>query len=214
MTLHDDKGDKIKAGVLISGRGSNMQALIEAAKLASFPVQIALVLSDNPNAKGLETARAAGIEAAALARADFDSREAFETALADRLESAGCQFVCLAGFMRLLTATFIRRFEGRILNIHPSLLPKYPGLDTHERALAAGEREHGCTVHFVNEEMDEGPVIGQARVPVLPDDTPDTLAQRVLEKEHRLYPACLDLVASGVVTYQGQEESGRPALSL
>lgn len=206
--------DKIKVGVLISGRGSNMQALIEAAKLASFPVEIALVLSDNPNAKGLETARAAGIEAAALPREEFESREAFETALADRLEAAGCQFVCLAGFMRILTTTFIHRFEGRILNIHPSLLPKYPGLDTHERALAAGEREHGCTVHFVNEGMDEGPVIGQARVPVLPGDTPDSLAERVLAKEHRLYPACLDLVASGVVTYRGQLESGRPALSL
>ena len=205
---------RIKTGVLISGRGSNMSALVAAAKAADYPAEIVLVLSDTPGAKGLETAAADGIETDVVQRARFDSRDGFETALADRLDAAGCEIICLAGFMRLLTSTFISRFRGRILNIHPSLLPKFPGLDTHERALAAGEREHGCSVHFVNEGMDEGPVIGQARVPVEPDDSPDSLAARVIAREHQLYPACLKLVAERAVSYESQLMAGEPAVRL
>ena len=191
-----------------------MMALVEAAKAENYPAEIALVLSDDPRAKGLETAAAAGIATGVVERSNFEIRADFEAELADKLEAAGCTLVCLAGFMRLLKETFIHRFEGRILNIHPSLLPKYPGLDTHERALAAGESEHGCTVHFVNEGMDEGPIIGQAQVSVSSDDTPASLAARVLVLEHQLYPACLKLVAEGAVTYSGQLKSTKPALQL
>jgi formyltetrahydrofolate-dependent phosphoribosylglycinamide formyltransferase len=189
-----------RVAVLISGRGSNMAALIEAAKAADYPAEIVLVLSDRAEAAGLERARAAGI-AAAFVRAERPGRAAFEAALGERLTTAGVELVCLAGFMRILSADFVSRWEGRIINIHPSLLPAFPGLDTHARALAAGAARHGCTVHFVTAGVDEGPVILQAEVPVLAGDTPETLAERVLAEEHRLYPEALAMVARGLASH-------------
>ena len=186
-------------GILISGRGSNMAALIEAAKAADYPAEIVLVLSNVPDAAGLETARAAGIATAAIDHRPYRrDRAAHERAMAERLDQAGVEIVCLAGYMRLLSPYLVGRYAGRMLNIHPSLLPAYPGLDTHARVLAAGEAEHGCTVHLVTEVMDEGPILAQARVKVLPGDTEETLAARVLEQEHRLYPAALAAHVLGV----------------
>lgn len=182
----------MRVAVLISGRGSNMEALIEAARDPAFPAEIALVLSNKPDAAGLETARAAGIATAAIDHRPFrGDREAHERAIDAALEAAGIECVCLAGYMRLLTPFLCGRWAGRMLNIHPSLLPAYPGLHTHERVLKAGETQHGCTVHLVTEVMDEGPILGQAAVPVLDGDTPEILAARVLAEEHRLYPAML-----------------------
>lgn len=169
-----------------------MAALIEAAKDADYPAEIVLVLSNVPDAAGLETARSAGIATAAIDHRPYRrDRQAHEQAIADRLEAEGVEIVCLAGYMRLLTPFLVNRYSGRMLNIHPSLLPAYPGLDTHARVLADGKTEHGCTVHLVTAVMDEGPILAQARVPVLPGDTEDSLAARVLTQEHRLYPAAL-----------------------
>ncbi len=193
-----------RVAVLISGRGSNLEALMEAARAADFPAEIVQVISNRPAAAGLDLARQAGIEAVAIDHTAFDGRAAFESEVGAALERAGAELVCLAGFMRLLTAGFIAHWRDRLINIHPSLLPLFPGLDTHARALAAGVKLAGCTVHFVREETDSGPIIGQAAVPVLPDDTPETLAARVLEAEHRLYPACLCLVAEGRVSVTGE----------
>ena len=187
-----------RVAVLISGRGSNMSALIEAAKAKDYPAEIVLVVSNRPDAAGLARAREAAIATAVIDHRLFrDDRAAFERALDDELREYRIDIVCLAGFMRLLTPWFITRWSGRILNIHPALLPEFKGLDTHGRALAAGVKRHGATVHFVVEETDAGPVISQQSVPVLQGDTEDTLAARVLEIEHRIYPEALRLVAEG-----------------
>jgi formyltetrahydrofolate-dependent phosphoribosylglycinamide formyltransferase len=183
---------KPKVGILISGRGSNMEALLHAAASPTYPAEIALVLSNNPNAPGLATAAAAGIPTLAIDHRPFKrDRAAHEAAIATALDTAGVEIVCLAGYMRLLTPFLVTRYAGRMLNIHPSLLPAFPGLDTHARALAAGVKLHGCTVHLVTEIMDEGPILAQAAVPILPTDDEPTLAARVLAQEHRLYPAAL-----------------------
>ena len=186
-----------RVGVLISGRGSNLGALIDAARAPGFPARIAIVISNRADAGGLEIAAGAGIATAVIDHNGFDGRETFEDALTAALEGAGVDIVCNAGFMRLLTENFTDRWRDRQLNIHPSLLPAYKGLHTHERALADGDRIAGCTVHVVREEMDEGPIVAQAAVPVLPGDDADSLAARVLAAEHRLYPHALALFASG-----------------
>ncbi|MDX1541358.1 MAG: phosphoribosylglycinamide formyltransferase [Geminicoccaceae bacterium] len=195
-------GERRPTAVLISGRGSNLQALIEGTARPVSSARIVLVLSDQ-EAPGLAHARAAGIEAATVDRRAFERREAFERVLDRRLRDAGAELICLAGFMRILSPRFVDRWRERILNVHPSLLPAFPGLDTHRRALDAGVRIHGCTVHLVRAEVDCGPIIVQGAVPVLPDDTPDVLAARVLEVEHRIYPYALDLLAAGRVRVEG-----------
>ncbi|MBR3370309.1 MAG: phosphoribosylglycinamide formyltransferase [Rhodobacteraceae bacterium] len=187
----------LRVAILISGSGSNMVALAQSMQ-GDHPARPCLVLSNDPAATGLSKARAMGIPAAAVDHRPFGrDRAAFEDALMRPLLEAQPDIVALAGFMRVLTPEFVARFEGRMLNIHPSLLPKYKGLNTHARAIAAGDSEAGCTVHEVTAALDDGPILGQARVPVLPDDTPDTLAARVLPMEHRLYPAVLRRVAMG-----------------
>jgi phosphoribosylglycinamide formyltransferase-1 len=189
-----------RVAVLISGRGSNMAALIEAAKHQNYPAEIALVVSNRPDAAGLERARESGIETAVVDHAPFGKdREAFERALQATLEARRVDLICLAGFMRLLTPWFVTRWAGRMLNIHPALLPAFKGLDTHRRALEAGATQHGATVHFVVPEMDSGPIVLQASVPVIAGDTEETLAARVLEVEHRIYPRALRMVAEGAV---------------
>ena len=189
-----------RSAILISGRGSNMRALIEAARDRDYPAEIVLVVSNRPDATGLQRAQAAGIATATVDHKRFgQDREAFERALQDVLIEHRIEIVCLAGFMRLLTPWFIAQWPNRLLNIHPALLPAFKGLDTHRRAIEAGVREHGATVHFVVPEMDSGPIIMQGAVPVSPGDTEDTLAARVLAVEHRIYPQALALVASGRV---------------
>lgn len=187
-----------RTAILISGRGSNMAALLDAARDPAYPAEVALVLSNRPGAPGLETARRAGVEALCLDHRPYGrERAAHEAAIQDALERRGIEIVCLAGYMRLLTPFLVGRWAGRMLNVHPSLLPAFPGLHTHERALAAGVKLHGCTVHLVTETMDEGPILAQAAVPVLPGDTPDLLAARVLRQEHAIYPLGLRLAAEG-----------------
>lgn len=187
----------MRVAVLISGRGSNMAALIEACRRPDFPAEIVLVISNKPDAKGLETAAAAGIATKVIDFRGKGSRQAFEDAATQALEDAEVDLICLAGFMRILSADFVGHWRDRVINIHPSLLPAFPGLETHERALQAGVRITGCTVHFVRPEMDNGPIIAQVAVPVSNRDTPDTLAARVLRYEHRIYPLALELIASG-----------------
>lgn len=182
---------KRRLAVLISGRGSNMEALAKAAAQPDYPAEIVLVASSKASAAGLETAAALGLATATIPSRDHPTRDSFDAALTHALEAHGTEAIALAGFMRILTPGFIRRWQGRIVNIHPSLLPRYPGLDTHARALAAGDAEAGCTVHIVTETLDDGPILAQAPVPIRPDDTPDSLAARVLEQEHRLYPQAL-----------------------
>ena len=190
--------DKPRVAVLISGRGSNMASLVQAAREPGYPARIALVLSNNPDAAGLDVARAAGIEAQAVDHRGYGGdRPAHEAAIDAVLRQSGIEIVCLAGYMRLLTPFMVNAWQGQMLNIHPSLLPAFPGLHTHARALAAGAKLHGCTVHCVTEQMDCGPILAQAAVPVLDGDTQDTLAARVLRQEHVLYPAALAAVASG-----------------
>jgi phosphoribosylglycinamide formyltransferase-1 len=193
---------KKRTAILISGRGSNMQALAAAARAADFPAEIVLVVSNRPDAAGLEWATANGLATLAIDHMAHATRAAFESTLQDALDAANVELVALAGFMRLMTPAFVRHWRDRMINIHPSLLPSFKGLHTHEQALAAGVRIAGCTVHFVRAEMDTGPIIAQAAVPVLSGDTPATLAARVLEAEHTLYPAALRLVASGQVRCQ------------
>jgi phosphoribosylglycinamide formyltransferase-1 len=189
---------KRRVGVLISGRGSNMAALAGAARHPAYPAEIVLVLSNRPAAQGLTLARDAGIAAQAIDHRQFGGdRAAHEAAIDAALTAAGVEIVCLAGYMRLLTPLLIDAWRGRMLNIHPSLLPAFPGLHTHARALATGVRLHGCTVHLVTEEMDVGPILAQAAVPVLGGDTEATLADRVLALEHVIYPAALATFASG-----------------
>ena len=183
---------RVKVGILISGRGSNMSALIAAATAEDYPAEIALVIANLPEAGGLEAARAEGVEAIAIDSRPFGKdRQAHEQAMDAALREAGVQVICLAGFMRLLTPWFVDAWSGRMLNIHPSLLPDFKGLHTHARAIAAGKEEAGCSVHIVTADLDDGPILGQARVPVLPGDDENTLAARVLKAEHRLYPQCL-----------------------
>lgn len=207
---------KKRVAVLISGRGSNMTALIAAATGPAFPATIALVLSNRPDAAGLALAAEANIPTAIVDHKPHGKdREAFERVLDETLRAAGIDIVCLAGFMRVLTPWFVERWTGRMLNIHPSLLPAFRGLDTHARALAEGVRLHGCTVHFVVPELDAGPAIMQAAVPVVPGDTPTSLAARVLTQEHRIYPAALALVASGAVALDADGRiAGPPAAEL
>ncbi|WEK06262.1 MAG: phosphoribosylglycinamide formyltransferase [Candidatus Devosia phytovorans] len=188
-----------RVAILISGRGSNMSALIKAAKAEDYPAEIVGVLSNRAAAPGLEIAAAEGIATASLAQSKFPSRDMFEDVMTQILESWDVDLVCLAGFMRILGEDFVNRWEGKMINIHPSLLPLYRGLDTHARALADGATVHGCTVHFVTPGLDEGAAILQAEVPVLPGDTPETLADRILVEEHRIYPEALRLLASGQV---------------
>lgn len=194
---------KKRVAILISGRGSNMQALVEAARDPAYPAEIALVVSNRPEAAGLAWAKARGIPTVALDHKRFESRPHFEGQLQSLLDLSKIDLVALAGFMRLMTQPFVDRWRDRMINIHPSLLPAFKGLHTHEQALAAGVKIAGCTVHFVRPEMDEGPIIGQAAVPVLPSDTAETLATRVLAAEHRLYPKALALVARGQVGVDG-----------
>ena len=199
-----------RVAVLISGRGSNMTALIAAAQAADFPAEIAIVIANRPGAAGLKHAGSAGVATAIVDHAAFGKdREAFERALHREIQSHNIDLVCLAGFMRLLTPWFVEQWSGRMLNIHPALLPSFKGLHTHEAALRAGVKIHGATVHFVVPEMDSGPIIAQAAVPVRDGDTSDMLAERVLAAEHRLYPLALRLVANGQV----QIEDGRCRLT-
>ncbi len=186
-----------KVAVLISGRGSNMQALVAAASDPAYPVEIILVASNKPHAAGLAFASEHKIATAVIDHRTFEGRQEFEVALDAELERHGVELVCLAGFMRVLTEWFINRWTGRLINIHPALLPSFKGLHTHERALAEGVKIHGCTVHHVVPDVDAGPIIAQAAVPVLDDDTPDSLGARVLEAEHQLYPMALALLVSG-----------------
>lgn len=200
--------DTVKAArkrvvVFISGGGSNMLALAKAASEQDYPAEIVAVISDKADAGGLAKAAALGIATFSFVRKDYDSKDAHEAAILSALENLSPDIICLAGYMRLLTATFINAYEGRIINIHPSLLPHFPGLHTHQRAIDAGMTKAGCTVHFVTEGMDEGPVILQTKVPVLPNDTAETLAARVLVEEHKSYPAALRLVAEGKVRMDG-----------
>ena len=191
---------KKRVAVLISGRGSNMAALITAAKSARYPAEIVLVLSNRPEAAGLAAAQAAGIATAVVDHAAYGKdREAFERKMQDVLAAHGIELLCLAGFMRLLTPWFVDGWQGRMINIHPALLPAFKGLDTHARALAVGVKIHGASVHFVVSDMDAGPIIMQGAVAVHEDDTADALAARVLAIEHRIYPAALALVASSRV---------------
>lgn len=199
---------KLRVGIIISGGGSNMAALVAATKRADFPAEAVLVLSNRADAGGLAKATAAGVPAVVISHKGFPDRERFEMALHAELVRHGVELVCLAGFMRLLTPWFIGQWKNRMINIHPSLLPAYPGLHTHARALRDGVKLAGCTVHFVREEMDTGPVVAQAAVPVLAGDTPDGLAARVLAAEHRLYPHALDLVASGRTRIVTREDGG------
>jgi formyltetrahydrofolate-dependent phosphoribosylglycinamide formyltransferase len=198
---------KVPVAVMISGRGSNMGALIAAALDSGFPAKIVSVISDKPEAKGLEHAREFGIEALAIPRSEYASKAEHEAAVIAALDASGARIIALAGYMRLLSGDFVKRYAGRMINIHPSLLPAFPGLATHERALAAGCRVHGCTVHFVTEGMDEGPIIEQEAVRVERGDTPDTLATRVLEAEHRIYPLALAMLARGEVRMSGDNRA-------
>ncbi len=188
--------DRLGVVVLISGSGSNLQALIDAAG-DRMPIEIAAVVSNRPGVMGLERARRAGIPAHVVDDREFPDRAAFETVLRERIDRYRPGLVCLAGFMRILTPETVLHYAGRMLNIHPSLLPAFPGLHTHRRAIEAGCREHGASVHFVTPDLDGGPVVARIRVPVLPGDDPETLARRVLEQEHRLYPAVVDWFARG-----------------
>lgn len=192
-----------RVAVFISGRGSNLEALIAASKARDCPYRIVAVLSDNSEAGGLELASRGDIETFAIPRSDFGSRSEHEAAVLNALSAIDPDIICLAGYMRLLSADFVGQWKGRILNIHPSLLPNLPGLETHKRALSLGMRIHGCTVHFVSEGMDDGPIIGQAAVVVRPDDDEDMLAERVLKAEHRLYPQMLRLVATDRIRMSG-----------
>ena len=215
--LASGAAERRKVAVLISGRGSNLQALIEAAEAADYPAEIVLVVSNVPEVQGLKRAEAAGIPTRVLPHRDYARREDFEAALSDVLRRAGAEIVCLAGFMRVLTAGFVGAWRDRVINIHPSLLPAFPGLDTHRRALEAGVKLHGCTVHLLREAVDRGPIIGQAAVALRPGDDEDSLAARVLDAEHRLYPRCLALLAAGRVRIEDDravipdaDAAGRP----
>ncbi|MDF1685580.1 MAG: phosphoribosylglycinamide formyltransferase-1 [Parvibaculaceae bacterium] len=195
----------MKVGVLISGRGSNLQALIDACAEADFPAEIVTVISNRPNVGGLELAEAAGIPHQVINHKDFEDRESFDGALDEALQAAGVELICSAGFMRILTDGFVEKWRNKQLNIHPSLLPSFKGLHVHERSIEAGVRISGCTVHFVRAEMDDGPIVAQAAVPVHSDDTASTLAARILVAEHKIYPLALKLVAEGKARVVGEK---------
>jgi phosphoribosylglycinamide formyltransferase-1 len=192
-------GDRLKVAILISGRGSNMRALAQACADSEFPAEVACVISNRADAAGLKFAATAGLATQVVDHKAFPDRDAFDAALSQAIEDCGAELVCLAGFMRLLGAGFVNHWRDRLINIHPSLLPAFKGLETHERVLASGTRFTGCTVHFVRPEMDDGPIIVQAAVPVLADDTDSTLADRVLAQEHGIYPLALRWIAEGRV---------------
>lgn len=192
-----------RVAILISGRGSNMTALMKAAKAKNYPAEIVLVLSNRPEAQGLELAKAEGIPTVIVDHKTFSSREDFDAAIQRELEAAKIDLVCLAGFMRVLTDDFVDRWKGKMLNIHPSLLPAFKGTDTHRHALLAGVKTHGATVHFVVPELDSGPIVMQAEVSVRPDDTEEKLAARVLKVEHKIYPAALKMLAAGKIRIEG-----------
>ena len=194
----------MKVAVFISGRGSNMQALVDGCASGTIPASIDLVLSNRPGAKGLARAEAAGIPTAVVDHKAYPSREAFDAVLAETVRDAGCGFICLAGFMRILTDGFVRDWRDRMINIHPSLLPAFPGLNCHARAIEAGVRISGATVHFNRPELDAGPIIVQGAVPVLPTDDEATLAARILNVEHRIYPLALKLIAEGRVIVRNE----------
>jgi phosphoribosylglycinamide formyltransferase-1 len=196
--------DELKVAVLISGRGSNLQALLDACAKPGFPAAVVRVISNVAGAYGLERASRAGIATEVIDHRGFAGREAFDTALDKAIRATGAQLVCLAGFMRLLTPGFAEAWSGRLINIHPSLLPCFKGLHTHRRAIEAGVRIHGCTVHFVTPDLDDGPILVQAAVPVLGADDEDSLAARVLAAEHRIYPLAVKLIAEGRVTIDGR----------
>jgi len=196
--------DSIKIGVLVSGRGSNLQALIDAAGAQQLDARIAVVISDQPGARAIERARQAGIPAAVVRREDYPSRQLFEEALAAVLEQHQVNLVVMAGFMRVLSPFLVNRWHRKLINIHPSLLPAFPGLEVQAKALDYGVRFSGCTVHFVDEGVDSGPIIAQSAVPVLPDDSADTLADRILMEEHRLLPRVVNWIARGQVRVDGR----------
>jgi phosphoribosylglycinamide formyltransferase-1 len=198
-----DEGGRLQLAVLISGRGSNMVAIAQACRSGQIEARIALVLSDRADAEGLAAARSLGLPTAVIERSAFAQREDFERSLMAAIDASGAQWVVLAGFMRVLSGTCVRHFNGRVLNIHPALLPRHKGLHTHRRVLEAGEREHGCSVHLVTAELDGGPVIAQASLAVHPDDTEASLAARVLREEHRMYPLVIGLIASGRLRLEG-----------
>ncbi|MEW5757779.1 MAG: phosphoribosylglycinamide formyltransferase [Pseudomonadota bacterium] len=201
--MSDARVTPLPVVILLSGNGSNLQAIIDATGSEALPIEIKAVISNKPQAFGLERAKRAGIATAVLEHTAFADRAGFDQALMTLIDRHQPRLVILAGFMRILTPEFVRHYHGRLLNIHPSLLPKYTGLDTHRRALAAGEPEHGASVHFVTEELDGGPVIIQGRVPVQAGDTPETLAKRVLVLEHRIYPLAIRWFAEGRVRLEG-----------
>ena len=193
------KNERVKTAVLVSGRGSNLQSLIDACADKNFPAEINIVISNKADVYALERAKLAGLPTLVIDHKNFATREEFESALHDELIKAGTELVCLAGFMRVLTASFVTKWAEHILNIHPSLLPKYKGLHTHERALETGDKESGCTIHFVTPELDDGEIIVQKAVPILAGDTAEILAARVLEAEHVAYPEGLRLIASKIL---------------
>jgi len=204
MAAPSAQSRRLRLGILISGRGSNMKAILDATADPDFPAEVVCVIANNPEAGGLRLAAEAGIQPLVIDHRDFPSRQAFEDALHTALVDADVELVCLAGFMRLLDAEFVNRWRDKIINIHPSLLPAYRGLRTHERVIADGVRFTGATVHFVRPEMDAGPIIVQAAVPIAPDDTPETLARRVLHFEHQIYVAAVRMIAEGRVRVVGE----------
>ena len=190
---------KLKLGVMISGSGTNLQALIDACAKDNFPAEVSVVISNRPSAQGLERAQKAGIDAVCVDHTEFENRADFETAIHECLKEHDVELVCLAGFMRILNADFVNRWKDRMINIHPSLLPSYKGLHTHARAIEDGVRFGGCTIHFVRPEMDDGPIIMQAAVPISDGETEDSLAEKILRYEHQMYPAAVRLIAEGKV---------------
>lgn len=196
---------KLRLAVMISGSGTNLQALIDACSEPDYPAEIKVVISNRPAAKGLDRARSAGIKAIAIDHKEFENRETFEDAIHECLKEHDTQLVCLAGFMRILNADFVNRWRDRMINIHPSLLPSYKGLHTHERAIEDGVRFGGCTIHYVRPEMDNGPILMQAAVPISADETPETLAGKILIYEHRMYPEAVRMIAEGRARVSGNK---------
>ena len=201
-----------RLAVLISGAGTNLQAIVDAIAAGDLPARVTLVLSNRAQAPGVARAREAGLPTAVINHRDYPDREAFDQAMIERIDAAGADTVVLAGFMRILSPLFVGHYQGRLINIHPSLLPKYPGLDTHARALAAGDARHGCSLHFVTDELDGGPLIAQAEVAVEQNDTVEALSKRVQQQEHKLYPRVLRWRAEGrlLLTDHGVELDGEP----
>lgn len=198
--------NKLKVAIFISGRGSNMRSIMDACAQDDYPAQICLVLSNRPNAGGIDLAKSAGIPTEIVDHKDFETREDFEDEMSERLENYDIDLIVLAGFMRILTASFVEKWPDQMINIHPSLLPDYKGLDTHARAIADGKTEGGCTVHFVTPDLDSGPNILQRRVPIHADDTADTLAARVLIQEHEIYPEAIKIIASSKIAADAENK--------